>query len=498
MSGGGGGGGGDYYQNLDQLYAIQAEQARQLMGLAQTSVYPQYQTFVNRAMDYGSQANQERQAATAGADALAAGQAQQQAMQSNLMSMGVNPADSRYASNTRTAGIQNAGQVAASMTGARDNTRNVGFARQQDAIGLGMGVPSNATAAAQGAASTASTAANLDMQNQQMATQNTANTVRGAMNLYTMAGYKDGGFVAKRYASGGIIGAMPTVGAPPSRGVQRPTGEQQAIGAATSGLQGYRTGQGLVNTTAKGINALGHATDSQGLGALGKGLNAGSASSGAANAGPPIDAMATATQQVDKALPSITGAAADGGVGGASAAGAGSGAAGAAGAGSSAAGAAGAAGADAAASTAGAAIADSAATAAASSGATAAAGTGAATAGAAGALGTAGAAIGAAMPWVGAALAVGSALDLFADGGYVYAKGGPVSEEDGEPMDRVDGEHGGAVDGPGGPKDDKIPAWLSDGEFVMPVGAVQLFGVHRLEKMRQQGLEHERNSGMRG
>lgn len=99
------------------------------------------------------------------------------------------------------------------------------------------------------------------------------------------------------------------------------------------------------------------------------------------------------------------------------------------------------------------------------------------------------------MPWVGAALAVGAALNLFADGGHVEPKWSLAEDE---PDERVDGTDGGDVEGPGGPKDDKIPAWLSDGEFVMPVGAVQLFGLHRLEKMRQQGLEHEHKSGLRG
>lgn len=55
---------------------------------------------------------------------------------------------------------------------------------------------------------------------------------------------------------------------------------------------------------------------------------------------------------------------------------------------------------------------------------------------------------------------------------------------------------GGEVSGPGGPKDDRVPALLSDGEFVMPVGAVQLFGVDRMEKMRQKGLAYEKQLGI--
>jgi hypothetical protein len=38
------------------------------------------------------------------------------------------------------------------------------------------------------------------------------------------------------------------------------------------------------------------------------------------------------------------------------------------------------------------------------------------------------------------------------------------------------GSVGGEISGPGGPTDDKIPAMLSDGEFVMTAKAVENFG----------------------
>jgi hypothetical protein len=106
---------------------------------------------------------------------------------------------------------------------------------------------------------------------------------------------------------------------------------------------------------------------------------------------------------------------------------------------------------------------------------------GAALEGVAGSMG-AGAALGAAMPWIGGAMLVGSALGLFKDGGKVTP--GSTSRR------------GGEVDGPGGPKDDRVPALLSDGEFVMPIGAVKKFGLDRLEKMRQAGLEFEKTLGI--
>jgi hypothetical protein len=45
----------------------------------------------------------------------------------------------------------------------------------------------------------------------------------------------------------------------------------------------------------------------------------------------------------------------------------------------------------------------------------------------------------------------------------------------------------GLVKGPGGPKDDKIPANLSNGEFVMSAGAVKKYGVGTLESMNAAG-----------
>lgn len=113
--------------------------------------------------------------------------------------------------------------------------------------------------------------------------------------------------------------------------------------------------------------------------------------------------------------------------------------------------------------------------------ATTAAAEGAVMEGIAGSMGS-GAALGAAMPYLGAAMLAGSALGLFKDGGKVTP--GSTSRR------------GGEVDGPGGPKDDRVPALLSDGEFVMPVGAVKKFGLDRLEKMRQAGLEFEKTLGI--
>lgn len=56
---------------------------------------------------------------------------------------------------------------------------------------------------------------------------------------------------------------------------------------------------------------------------------------------------------------------------------------------------------------------------------------------------------------------------------------------------------GGPVKGPGGPRDDKIPAMLSDGEFVLNEGAVKHFGLAKLTKMNEVGLKNQEARGLR-
>lgn len=76
-----------------------------------------------------------------------------------------------------------------------------------------------------------------------------------------------------------------------------------------------------------------------------------------------------------------------------------------------------------------------------------------------------------------------------------YKAGGPVAKPPKvRPGSTTRG--GGKVSGPGGPKDDRVPALLSDGEFVLPVGTVKKYGLAKLEKMRQDGLQFEKQLGI--
>jgi len=74
-------------------------------------------------------------------------------------------------------------------------------------------------------------------------------------------------------------------------------------------------------------------------------------------------------------------------------------------------------------------------------------------------------------------------LPAFAGGGFNFKNmmGGVFGSGKSQEM------FSGFVNGPGGPKGDKVPAMLSDGEFVMSAGAVQKYGVDTLESMNAAG-----------
>lgn len=408
----GGGGGTQYYANLEKLYGTQAAQAERLMGLSEQYTYPMYGRMVSESLDYGSQANKERAAAQAKADAEASFGSAMGAYKSDLTSMGINPEDPRYAKEMRKMATTAFGGGVAGMTGARERVDQMGFARMQDTTGLLAGVPSSASSALSSTSATGSNLASMYNQGQQMASQNIAGAVRGGIDLYGFTRNNpgiwtgaNGGYV-QRLARGGIAGAIENITPPPP-----PTGSPDMTNANVGTVgQGLMRGREMLGT---GVEKVGNLTGSADVASFGQGLRLGK------EAQPAIDAYTQAAQQVNSILPAAEGATA--------------------------------------------------------------AAEGAALEGVAGSMG-AGAALGAAMPWIGGAMLVGSALGLFKDGGKVTP--GSTSRR------------GGEVDGPGGPKDDRVPALLSDGEFVMPVGAVKKFGLDRLEKMRQAGLEFEKHLGI--
>lgn len=450
---GGGGGGQENYANLDRLYGIQADQAELLGSYAKNTVLPAYKGFLDKARGYGSQANQEFRAGQAGAASDAATSSADANLRDQMASMGVNPGSAEYWKQSRGIQIAGAGQKAAAMSGARDAVSREGFAREQDAVSLGMGTPTQATAAANSAASAATASGQLQGQADASKMNGISSAVRGGFNLYNAwngsGGFADGGQVLRlngggfvqRMASGGVLGSRGITMPPPSQPKPLTSPVQEAV---TGGMNVAASAGGgsLAHGLGKGVSYLGDKLGSTAMTDFGGGMQ---------NA-PGL--KETASNLVDKALGNTVAPAANS------------------------------AGMDALAST----TAEEAATVAAEHAATdvaaQTAGEAAMTGGAESLATTLGSTLGTAIPVIGGGLAlysIGNAAGWWADGGEVEP--GAVAQT-------------GDVSGPGGPKDDLIPAMLSDGEFVMPVGAVKKFGLDKLEKMRQAGLEFEKQLGI--
>lgn len=415
-------------EDLQSLYRAQADQAHMLTGVARDTVLPAYTRFLQESEGMGSQANQEKEATRAAADSQAASGAARAGLEQNLTSLGINPADSRYAHSMAAMGTQASAQQAAATTGARERTRQVGLAQQGDAVSLGMGTPTQAAAAAASAMNGASSLNNSYAQNRARDAQGIGSAVRGGMDLY---GYlnppgaadgglihmKDGGYVS-HYAMGGVVrmGLNTPPPAPP------PMPQQQPAGPGAAGYAGMAIKAAPM--VGKGIAGVGKMVGSEGMQSFGNTL------------AKPGDMMYNAAQKaIDSVLPKISGMQ------------------------------------------------------------TASQGTYDALTADQVLAGTQGVAEGEAGAAAGGAEAAGGA----AGGAGAEAVGGGALETLGELATTAlaAAADGGEIAGPGGPKDDMIPAMLSDGEFVMPIGTVKKYGLHKLEKMRQEGLQFEQELGIR-
>ena len=143
--GGGGGGSQAYYANLDALYSKQSAQLDKLMAIQDRYVVPGYGKLADTANETGTVANQNAAAGAAGS-AVAEEYGRAKADTSRqLTSMGVNPNDPRFAATQHAADVSAAADIGNAKNTARTNQVNLGFARQKDVVGMGMGVPGQAS-----------------------------------------------------------------------------------------------------------------------------------------------------------------------------------------------------------------------------------------------------------------------------------------------------------------------------------------------------------------
>ena len=439
---GGGGGGQVYYANQDKLAGVQADIA--------TNMYNQYAAYAPQAL--GNLAGMVTDAQNgqytqdlrnrAGTDAAAAAGMERAAVERQMASMGVNPNDPRFSGALRATALGNAANLAAAKNKAGQYGDDMAWARSQDFYNSLAGMPS------QSASMLASSGAQYGQLGGAMQQQSNANAQGYGQFGAQIAGsmFKaDGGYIDEPgYALGGAVGgvSMPQLGdwrARPSgfKMDEMSTGDKIMAVASPIAMQ--------AGANALGKHVINPLMDKAGaaIGDAVGGLFGGSAAASGANAlwGAETAALGSGLSSAGTSMAGQTIGSAIGDVGlttalGAEAAGAGGATLASAGAGSAA----------------------------------GTAATGGLLSGAA-----------AAAPWIGGAYLLGSALDLWADGG-------PVPHEQPRGL-RLDMRQGGATPDIGTETSDSIPAWLSKGEYVVNADAVKEHGKDKLEKINEKGLK---------
>ena len=440
----GGGGGQVYYANQDKLAGVQADIA--------TNLYNQYAAYAPQALGNLSDMAADAQSGQytrdlrnrAGTDAAAAAGMERAATERQMASMGVNPNDPRFSGALRATALGNAANIAAAKNKAGQYGDDMAWARSQDFYNSLAGMPS------QSASMLASSGAQYGQLGGAMQQQSNANAQGYGQFGAQIAGgmFKaDGGYIDEpRFALGGSVagqaGGMPQLG----NWRDRPSGfkmDDMSAGDKVMAVAAPIAMQAGAN--ALGKHVINPMMDKAGaaIGDAVGGLFGGSAAASGANAlwGAETAALGSGLSSAGTSMAGQTIGTAIGDVGlttalGAEAAGAGGATLASAGAGS-------------------------------------AAGTAAA--------GGLGATVGAALPWVGGAYLLGSALDLWADGG-------PVPHEQPRGL-RLDMRAGGATPDVGTETSDSIPAWLSKGEYVVNADAVKEHGKDKLEKINEKGLK---------
>lgn len=120
----GGGGGSAKYDNLEELYKEQTESARLLREQAEANLPGAVNSYVDETKQVLDPGYAETQAARAATDMGTANAQERAATTRNLMSMGVNPNDSRFAGSLRTTELNNAhgSPLARTPPGSRPTT----------------------------------------------------------------------------------------------------------------------------------------------------------------------------------------------------------------------------------------------------------------------------------------------------------------------------------------------------------------------------------------
>jgi hypothetical protein len=185
------------------MMSQQMDQAKDYYQYQQDTYRPLEEQMVAEARAYNTDANRERLAGQAAADAGRAFATTQQASQRNLASMGVNPNSGRFAGATAASNLGLAGGKAAAMSQTRAMAEALGQDRITQAIGLGRNLPGNSQGAYSGALNAGNAAGNNMQQpgqnylagmaqgagfigrGREMYQSGLGNALNGQMNLYS-------------------------------------------------------------------------------------------------------------------------------------------------------------------------------------------------------------------------------------------------------------------------------------------------------------------------
>lgn len=209
------GGGSPDNSGQNEAARMNAEIAKEMWRQYKTTYLPKEQQFAEEAFNYDTEGQRQKQAGLAQADVTSAFANQREQSARQMASLGIDPSSGAWASNDGKMRMAEAAAGAGAKNMARQNVENMGYARKQDAISLGKGMPGTASASMAQAGAAYGNIANNQVQQNQNDSANLGSSVRGGMDFYRTgkdyAWFADGGMVRKpakgrHMAAGGIVG----------------------------------------------------------------------------------------------------------------------------------------------------------------------------------------------------------------------------------------------------------------------------------------------------
>ncbi|NCQ34906.1 hypothetical protein GW813_07515 [bacterium] len=219
---------------------MNAEIAREMWGQYKETYLPMEKQFATEAFNTDTEAKRVEQAGLANADVASAFGNQREQRTRQMASMGLDPSSGAWADQDSKMRLSEAAASAGAKNAARRNVENMGYARKQDAISIGKGMPGTAAASMAQSGNQYGQIANANIQQEQNESAGLGNAIGGAAAAYGMTKYKDGGMVEQRLAGGGMAGnpRMQQVMVSPN---VMPVARGGLSSEARAGLEGVKT-----------------------------------------------------------------------------------------------------------------------------------------------------------------------------------------------------------------------------------------------------------------